>query len=279
MEKTTKKVISTNYTVNTNYPKVNFELDRFKQTILDKGYNVYHEKALKCPCINDGTNSPLPSCENCNGVGWFFVEKKKTKMLVQNMNFGKKYDSWSEQNVGTSQITSLAEDDISYMDRITLIDLESDFSQKLNFVSCGGKIFSFTIYQPIIVKDVYRFVSTSSPLVKLVNYEDDSVNYDFKVEANKVILNPLKYTSEIKATIRYKYQPMYCIIDLQRESFKTNDAGCSTVCEDENNDIWKSVPKKSIGKRLHYIWDAPNLEGESVNDNTDYSQFPTNLLD
>ena len=281
--KTDKKPIA--QTFNTQLyqkPAVNFEIDRFDSAILKHGYNVYHHKALRCPCVNKGTNSPLPNCENCNGVGWFYVEKTLTKALMQNMDNKPDFsEGWGAKNLGSISITTMYNDDVTYMDKFEAIDLESSFSQTLNFFydEHSETLFSFLIYEPKLVSNSYKFESTSQPLTYLIQYIDEnSIDWDFKIDKNKFILNSEKYLTEfnqkgINISIRYKHTPIYCVVDIQREVFKAKD---KTACNNPQCDYGNSQlplrgqPQKSVGKRLHYIFDADNLSSPSVFDNTNY---------
>ncbi len=279
MALTEKKVITSNpNTVNlSKHPAVNFEVDRFDAAVLQKGYTVLHSKALKCPCMNYASNSPLPNCLNCSGIGWFYVDKTETKALMQSMGNSKKYEVWSETNAGTVQVTTLFKDDVTYMDKFEITDLEATFSQILFLTTAQDKIFSFTIYEPIEVLYIYKFVDSNSPLVILYNKDVNPIDWDYYVEKNRIIFNPSKFSVGNTVTIRYKHVPVYCIIDITREIFKTKDKGCSVGCEELDLTL-RGMPQKSIGRRLHYIWNANNLNGPKEHDNTDPAKYDSSII-
>lgn len=265
-EKTERKVIASDYT-NINLKRANpaFSVDRFDSAIINKGYNVIHSRALRCPCTNRESISPLPNCENCNGLGWFYIESRATKALVQGMNNQKKFESWSETNAGKAKITSLYEDDVTYMDKFEITDLESNFSQILFVQFTSGILFAFTIYEPIKVMNIYLFQGTNNPLKPLYNKIENPSNWDYFIDKNKVVLNQAKYKFEddLSLSIRYKHIPVYCVVDIMRELFKTKDKECSELCD--NNELsLRGMPQLSLAARLHYIFDAKQINGSPV---------------
>lgn len=262
------------------FPSVHMEVGRFNDAILKHGYNVYHHKALRCPCVNHGSGSALPDCENCRGIGWFYVDKTLTKALVQSMGNKQEYDTWSEKITGIANITTMFQDDVSYMDKFEIIDLESTFTQILKpvYISNPESLFSFTFYEINSILNIYKFSNSSSPLIPLKNKEEDGVNWDYELSGNKIILNPdIHYQDyddgKLSISVRYKHTPVYCIVDIQREIFKAKDkTPCSTSdcsISSQNLDL-KGQPQKSVGRRLHYVWDSNNFNEPSVFDNTIY---------
>ena len=280
-EKTEKKVISRSYKPSlATKPAVNFDVDRFDSAIMKHGYNVHHYRALKCPCINTGTGSPLPDCQNCRGIGWFYIDRTLTKALMQNLGNAPKYDTWTEKNAGTTTITTLYDDDVSYMDKFEIIDLEANFTQilKPRYIESPEILFAFTVYKPIQIYNIYSFIDSQSPLMPLVSKEENPAEWDYELVENKIIFNMETWydiftSGQMSVSVRYKHVPVYCVIDIQREVFKARDqSACSSIpCDVGQNDLHlRGMPQKSIGRRLHYLWDADNEDGPSVFDNTSY---------
>jgi hypothetical protein len=283
-EKTEKKLITKTFKNEGSLlkkPAVNFDVDRFDSAILKHGYDVIHHRALRCPCVNKGTGSPLPNCQNCRGLGWFYINATRTKALVQNLgNKPNNNAGWSEKNAGTTTITTLYEDDVSYMDKFEIEDLEGNYTQILqpNFNEDDDELFAFTIYKPKKIFEIFAFVDSSSPLLPLSSKEEQSVDWDYYSEGNKIVFNTDKWhdvyeAGNMSVSLRYKHTPVYCVIDIQREVFKARDQSecSSTPCPEGANDLHlRGMPQKSIGRRLHYIWDANNQNGPSVFDNSSY---------
>lgn len=280
MEKTEKQVITSDYSnINLQRPSPDFSVDRFDSAIIKKGYNVYHYRALRCPCLNRENRSPLPNCENCNGLGWFYIEKRQTKALMQGMGNNKKYESWSETNAGSVTITSLFSDDVTYMDKFEIIDLEANFNQMLFTQYYNNTLFAFTVYEPIKIMNIYMFQGSSNPLKTLYSKDERPTDWDYFVDKNKIVFNGAKYAFEddIAVSVRYKHIPVYCVIDIMRELFKTKDKSCTDLCDEKDLSL-RGMPQKSLGRRLHYIFDAKNFSSPSVFDNTDYNKVEDNTI-
>jgi len=281
--KTEKQVITQTYSHDINlknHPQVSMDVDRFDAAILNKGYNVYHYRALRCPCVVRQTGSPLPNCENCSGMGWFYIDKTKTKALMQGMGNAKKFEPWSETNAGGVTITTLYEDDVSYMDKFEIIDLEGNFSQILYPQVYNGNLFSFTIYEPVKMMNIYQFLDSKQPLKPLYSKDEKPSDWDYYVDRNKIILNNTKFSlndDNLSISVRYKHTPVYCVIDITRELFKTKDQECAALC-DEKDLSFRGMPQRSMGRRLHYIWNANNYDGIKDFDNTVYPEDPSILI-
>lgn len=280
MQKNDKKLITKTFPNEiTNKPVVRFDINRFDSSIVQHGYNVIHEKSLRCPCVDRTTGSSLPSCENCRGIGFFLVSKTSTKALMQGISNTPNYDSWTEKNSGTVKITSLQSDDVSYMDRFSIIDLEATYTQILipQILETKDILFSFTIYEPLQILDIYKFDSTSTPLIPLYNKTEKPNDWDYYLDKNKVIFNIDKFYQDYQnglfsVSVRYKHVPVYVVIDIQRELFraKSKDVCSTDNCNDGSELALQSAPQLSIGRRLHYIFDANNFSEPSVFDNTKY---------
>ncbi len=57
--------------------RVDFQPDEFHKAIEQKGYDVYWEKAVMCPCLDkDASGQPNPVCPLCEGKGKFWYDPK-----------------------------------------------------------------------------------------------------------------------------------------------------------------------------------------------------------
>lgn len=280
-----KKVITTETIASVvRTPAVYFQESRYEVAIKQHGYNIFHQKALRCSCINKETGTPLPNCLNCGGIGYFHIEKTRTKALVQGMNNQKKQQNWSETNAGLANITTSYSENISYMDRISIIDLELNFSQVVYPTKSGDKLFAFLIYTPIKMLYVYMFIGALQAQKVLRDKQDYPSDWDFYVEDNKIFLNNSKYTEddeELSLSVRYLTMPEYFIIDIKRELFKGKDAGenVQNSCEGQESVSLVGMPQLSVGRRAHYMWDAKDLDGNRLHDNTDYTKINSKLIE
>ena len=125
---------------------VRFQPWRFKSLVFDKGYDVYVDRALRCPCVVESTGQALTDCNNCLGTGWIFVDRKETRLVLQGMGMEKKYENWSEINIGSARVTYNPEDNLAYMDRIILKDVEGHFNETQPIVDYDNNKTVFLIY-------------------------------------------------------------------------------------------------------------------------------------
>ena len=87
-------------------PKVGWDVNRFNGLIQNHGYDVYIEKALRCPCVDRATGQALSTCKNCLGRGWFFVDRRETRLVAQGMENLRRNEQYGEVNRGLARITA-----------------------------------------------------------------------------------------------------------------------------------------------------------------------------
>lgn len=253
-------------------PQANWDRKKFDDLISDKGYACYIERAMRCPCAHEETNGQADSnCRNCNGTGWFFIEKTESVVVCTSMSNRSKYEQWSESNSGIVNISSRAQDKLGFMDRVTLIELESWFTQVLtikNSLTEINKKFAFLIYDPIHVFDVYLYVDSDTPLIALKDSEYTVSNSKISIE--KSIIQNYTQKENPRISIRYTHRPVYHIIDINRDLIKQKTI---QICGQEDNNGKTNFPLNCVGRRAHYMLDNPNYDGESVFDNTDYNKI------
>lgn len=240
----------------------------FDDAITDKGYLCYIDRALMCPCKAQGNGSALTDCRNCQGTGWFFVDRKKTKILCSSISNRNKYEVWSETNRGTVNISMRAQDKIGNMDKITLLELESWFSQILYLKNSllgvddpnNDYMFAFTIYEPLEINNLYVFAGSNLPLIYI------SSN-DYKCVRNKLYVKKTAFIGITNpcVSIDYRHNPVYHTIDINRDLIKQKD-GNSLDAQGVSYAI------NCIGRRAHYVLDAPLYENDFLFDNTNYSK-------
>ena len=80
-------------------PSVQLVKNDFDVAIEKKGYRVYHDKASKCPCASKNGGAPQSNCKNCGGSGWFYINRTRTRMVVQSMNINTTNKEWSEERM------------------------------------------------------------------------------------------------------------------------------------------------------------------------------------
>jgi hypothetical protein len=241
-------------------PRVDFNKDRFETIIDQKGYIVYLENAFECPCRtieNDGDYSALSNCVNCGGLGYFYVNKRETKMILSAINLETKYKEWSQEKLGTAKVTALDKDDISFMDRITLKDARSIHKEILEpLYDYDENPFYKSTYDITNIKQVFRY---RGPDLDLVRHGDGTeYNPNFTViNGNEIYFNAnipstIKNANEpypFKIAIFYEHLPQFYIIDLMRELMTTR-----VTDEDSQGKIEpKDLPVNAVARRSHFL--------------------------
>ena len=246
-------------------PSVNFEKSKFDDLINLKGYTVLLESSISCPCrqTSAGGHQALSDCLNCGGTGWVFINKSKTKMILHSMNNNTKFSEWSEEKIGTVSITTKDTDELGFMDKITVLDGQSYFTETIHAKEFDGILFSFTAYDVMEMKFAFLFKSAKEKLILLRE------GIDYTVNTNKIILDKkykktLTPDSKFNIGIRYTHRPVFHVIDLPIDIMVTE------IINGDKKDVVK-MPVHGIGRRAHYIAAFENLYGERLFDNSTIS--------
>lgn len=249
-----------NFTTSTG--RVDFVKQNFDNLIIQKGYDVIHEKSLRCPCVSKNSNQ-LSSCKNCGGSSWIFINPKLTRMVIHSMNLNTKYKEWSQENIGTASISALAEDETSFMDRITVKDGIAIFTEVMFLKNYNDIWYWNTIYNIKEIIYIGLFKTVDEPLLPLV-YGTDFIYVDNKITflTANIYIDPLLDEQDISISVRYKHSPQLHIIDSPRETMQSfiNIAGAG---EEEIN-----LPVHSIGRRSHYVLDRQNFDNTRIVNNS-----------
>lgn len=233
----------------------------FETLIQNKGYDVYHEKAVKCPCHVKNDGNPLSNCRNCGGSGWVFINKVETRMVLMGINIDTKFKEWSEEKLGTVKVSARDCDQLAFMDRITVIDGEVTTSQVIYPRLIDGSMRAKTIYS---IKEVQEIFSYNGPDQKLRLLTEGAAG-DYTIENNILVLSEeFNDVENLSISVRYTHAPQFHIIDLQRETMVTR------VKDKENggSDIDVLMPISAVARRTHYVLDEQNFTGDYLFDNT-----------
>lgn len=233
---------------------VQFDKNEFDKFIWDKGraYEVFWDKAIKCPCKIKASDN-LSSCLNCGGSGWVYINRTQTRMLLQGMNYQTQHKDWSETNIGTIKITARDIDRVSFMDKITLIEAETVFSEIAYPILHNETLYIQPFYEIKELMDIYAFVSDKEPLKRLIT------NVDYEIINSKVIIsNKLRNVPNYRVSLRYTHRPQYNVIDLTRDVAHFEDKDGSNV----------NFPIGAVGRRSHYVMDVNNYSGSILFDNS-----------
>lgn len=241
--------------------QVRFEPERFNSLIYDKGYEVFIDKALRCPCAIKGAGAPLNSCNNCLGVGWLYVDRVQSRIAVQTMNANMKYEDWSKLNTGMAKITARAINRLAFMDRIILREVDGYYNEILRSKDFNGKKTCFATYEIRSVETLFLFKSDTEPLVRLTEK-------DYEIDEEKITLsnNFKNLEDSFTLTIRYKHYVTYHIIDGNRDIIKVRT---KDDCE-MTDEILEEMPLSYTARKAHYLFNNLNFEQSSrlINNDT-----------
>ena len=248
-------------------PAVGWDVGRFERLIYDQGYDAYIDRAMRCPCVDKTSGQASSTCQNCYGRGWFFVNRRETRLIAQTMGNRRKYEEWSELNIGTAAITARAVDRMGFMDRVVLLDLEGYFSEILRPTIYRNELFAYPVYEPLEVTDIFLHVADGEPLRPLTTAE-------FRLDKNRVVFNkdlismvesndPNAKVGNLTVSIRYKHYPVYHIIDVDRELMQVREGKpCAT-----RREALTAMPVKVVGRKAEYVF-PPMRYGDVPYDNT-----------
>lgn len=250
---------TTYYAANTTN-RADFVRTDLQNIIQQKGKNVILEQGLPCACKSKDSNQQS-NCKNCGGTGWFFINPTATRMIIQGMNITPDYKAWSEEIKGDIKVTGSDLEELTYMDRLTLVDSQAIHTEVLFFkTKTVGDItttFAYTGYAIKKIKYIGYFSGVNSVFVRLNN----GVDYLFQDNIIKLI-NPalVAVQGDISVTIRYFHAPVYFINEMKRESMES--------FEISNGEKLIRLPVLAIARRQHYILTAPNLNGDRLLNNS-----------
>ena len=247
-----QQIFDTSPTLNADFVK-----SEVYATIRDKGYNVIYSKAYLCPCKSKESDHRT-TCKNCGGVGQFWANPTKTKMIISGISNDKKFEEWGRDDLGMVRVTAFEENKLSRMDQLVIVDGTSEMSEILYPVldDAGTTLFSMTKYDIKSIDFIGLYANESTKVTKLTEITD----YTF--QDNKITFNA-SYNGLVDpcVSIRYVHAPTYYIWDISRDSMR------STVV---SNGVPTPIilPVHAIAKKAHHIKDAENFDGYKLLDNS-----------
>jgi hypothetical protein len=237
----------------TGTPFVNLvNQDAFNTLLWQKGYDVLLEEAIRCPCKGISSDGK-PSCLNCLGMGWVFVNPIKTKAIITSINKVTQYKDWSEEMRGTAAMTFMNADRIGFMDKVTFSNNYSTFSEILEVRTVGVtpnvKKIVFCSYQPHAIKSIFMYAGSSTKLRKLLTTEYSiSTTNPYVIELN-LSSYPTGYNQCI--SISYSHHISYNVLDLPHDV---------RITVEQNNNGFKEkrdMPIQTIARKSHFMIGIP----------------------
>ncbi len=233
--------------------RVNLVKNDFDSKVWNDGNDVLIDKAIRCPCRGLSGNQALSSCRNCGGSGYVFINRYSTRLVMQAMNMGTKFKEWSEVNRGSVKITARSEDELAFMDRITLIDGSNIHTETVHTFKIDNSIKGRLDYPPIEIEEISIFVDSNVKLRRLEHITDYTIDSDI-ISLNNTFLEHENLT----VSLRYKHYPTYHVLDLPR----------GTIQNDTTRGESNRFPINAIGRRAHYVLDAQNIKRDFLLDNS-----------
>lgn len=257
MELDKKNIIVQSPPNEAQHPRVDFVLDDFEAAIWQKGYEVIVEKALRCPCFSKGGGANI-ACLNCGGSGWFFINPFQTRALIHSINRSTQYKDWSELNLGTVSVTVRKLDEITYMDRITLLDVTSVYSEVLFPIYNENSLFSYFIYDKVkSIENIFFYVADNLPL-------EPMVPEDYVFDQGKIVFAAkFKDYSNFTVTVRYKHNVQFNVLDLPREIMSSTRKNDFSGYEERSD-----FPIHAVARRSHFVLSRENFAGNLIFDNS-----------
>lgn len=230
-------------------PFVNlFEKDAFETLLWQKGYDVILEEAVRCPCKGISSDNK-PSCLNCLGSGWFFVNPIKTKAHITSINKNTKYKDWSPEMVGTAAMTFMDVNRIGFMDKITFSNNYSTYSEILEVKTSNTSQFVFCSYKPTEIKSIFIYNTSTTKPTKLT-----AVQYSVSTSNPYVInLTGITYPTPFNGciSVSYKHNISYNVLDIP------HDVRITIEQDMDGKMVKKDMPIQAISRKSHYEIGSP----------------------
>jgi hypothetical protein len=249
----------------TNTPSPFFRKNDFESAIWKLGYTIEVSKACKCSC-QTANNHALPDCQNCNGLGWFWINPIETKAILHSINLNTKFKEWSEELLGTCSLSIRDNTRLSYMDKIVIknspnLDNKVVYSEVLTLRGDVGAEWVFMSYKPIDLISVHIFQGSDKPLYFL-----DATCYSV-AEENEYVLkfdfdfSSISYFNGV-VTILYAHELQYHVLDLP------HDIRNSIYIDRNGKESQIVLPVNAIVRKANNVFDIKDRQGNGIQDNS-----------
>lgn len=230
--------------------RVDFDKGAFDALTQNKGHIMTHEKAVRCSCNEKHSGNPDPDCVNCGGIGFIFIEDDKIRGVIQNMNYDPKTQRYHTIDTGTAMLTTLYEKRVAFMDRLTIEDGESVFTEtiypKIYNLTGGSQVLrTQSLYAPLEISHAFLYVDRSTPHVEL----DETLDYTVSgntITFSNALRDQLSQSRDeyLQVSIRYTHKPQYIVMDVLKDIRNTRElttGGTEALRKMVNNCIIKKT--------------------------------------
>jgi hypothetical protein len=233
-------------------PRVDFMEDSFQSLIYSHGYNITIEPTFPCPC-NRRVQGVQSQCLNCQGTGWVWGTPLQCKAVIQSINKSTRYKEWSKELTGKANITIEHRFRLSEGDKVTMIDSDTISAENLLIkeMTSDGKLFAATTFPVRTIQFLFRYVSATEPLQRLVQ------NQDFIFENNKIVfLCDVKKGDSV--SVRYNHNVQFLVEDVN------HDIRNAYVLDDNGREKQNMLPVSAVIQRLYCQMDGQNFAQNNV---------------
>ena len=242
--------------------RADFNNSEFDILIDQKGSDVIVEQALRCPCKSAATGSTA-TCLNCGGTGYAWINPEQTRMVLQGINVIDKQQPWSEEARGVMNVSCKAEQELTWMDRITVLNGNATFTEVVFLKRyIDGRFYAYTGYAIKKMRYIAVFVGPAQGYRRLTP-DQYTINGNILVVNESAIVDLTSYfPNDISLTIRYIHAPQFGILEMKRETIQ------SFSLVNGNGEKVNNLPLSAYARRMHYLVQAPSLSGRKVIDNS-----------
>jgi hypothetical protein len=251
-------------------PRMDFRVQDYETIIYQKGRRVWYEKAVKCPCKSKNTSGPV-TCKNCGGIGWLFMSGRETRMVVTGVSFTNENKQWTEEERGMISISCLSKEQLTFMDRITLLDAKSIHQEVIHFIEREGEYYAWTIYTPTQLLYAGAFLDELEPLRHLTT-EDLEFGPKNLIKLKNLDLIDQISTDTLSVTLRYYFSTVYHVVELKRETMQS-------LKYEDGNEVVQDMPISALARRAHLELDPITLDGHTLLENLYPEAYPCDFED
>lgn len=245
-----------NKTYAQNLGRIDFQENEFDKAIIQHGAKVLWQRAILCPCLDETTGQPNYMCPSCRGKGFIYDDGTEIKALAYSQRGQKDDIDIGLLDVGTSLMTTRAQDRVGFRDRLTFLDMKTPFSEVRTFhfdeynenADEEKDIGALLKYDCL---ELIRVISTSNSLgicADITNYT--IVNPD---NPKRLIFEDGIIEDGDRFSVLSLIQPVYIVIDIPHELRGAYIKFKKPV------DTWCELPKQFMIKREDLI---PLTRGE-----------------
>lgn len=186
----------------TNFARVDLKPEQFDQLVYQKGARVVWEKAILCSCISRETGQPDFTCPACKGKGFQYFDPKEIRAAVTSIGREDEAMPAGLLDVGTAFLTTRAQDNVNFRDRITFQDFRTVYSEVLTYE--GDEV--------EMTYDIEKLLH-----LKVLSKEIDPSQYTLSEDRKKIIFEDgvLQYGERFSILVEVK--PTYIVIDMPHE--------------------------------------------------------------